>query len=78
MTNRERYKFIMKDSKELMRTKETNKDKVKITILQIVKFIRNTNNKYYQYRLQRRFLDLYFMLEEPSRINIVKQIEKER
>lgn len=78
MTNRERYKFIMKDSKELMKTKETNEDKVKITILQIVKFIRNTNNKYYQYRLQRRFLDLYFMLEEPSRIKIVKQIEMGR
>lgn len=78
MTNRERYKFIMKDSKELMRIKETNEDKVKVTMLQIVKFTRNTNNKYYLYRLQRRFLDLYFMLEEPSRIKIVKQIEKER
>lgn len=78
MTNRERYKFIMKDSKELMRTKEINEDNVKVTILQIVKFTRNTNNKYYQYRLQRRFLDLYFMLEEPSRIKIIKQIEMER
>lgn len=75
MTERERYKFIMKDSKKILRTKEDKIPYIRATLSQMVTFILRTKNPYYKFRLQNRFLSVYLYLEEMNEVEANKMLK---
>ena len=74
MTERERYKAIMKDSKNILRTKEDKIPYIRATLSQMVAFILRTKNPYYKFRLQNRFLSVYLHLEELNEVEANKTL----
>lgn len=64
MTDYERFRFIMKDSKYILKNKKQKVPKIRATLSQLVTFLQRTKNPYYKYRLQNRFIDLYYYMED--------------
>lgn len=64
MTDYERFRFIMKDSKYILKNKKQKIPKIRATLSQLVTFLQRTKNPYYKYRLQNRFIDLYYYMED--------------
>lgn len=75
MTERERYKFIMNDSKKILRIKEDKIPYIRATLSQMVTFLLRTKNPYYKFRLQNRFLSVYLYLEEMDSIEANKTLK---
>ena len=64
MTDHERFRFIMKESKYILKNKKQKVLKIRATLSQLVTFLQRTKNPYYKYRLQNRFIDLYYYMED--------------
>lgn len=64
MTDYERFRFIMKDSKYILKNKKQKVPKIRATLSQLVTLLQRTKNPYYRYRLQSRFIDLYYYMED--------------
>jgi len=64
MSDYERFRFIMKDSKYILKNKKQKVPKIRATLSQLVTFLQRTKNPYYKYRLQNRFIDLYYYMED--------------
>lgn len=62
MSDYERFRFIMKDSKYILKNKKQKVPKIRATLSQLVTFLQRTKNPYYKYRLQNRFIDLYYYM----------------
>lgn len=75
MSDYERFRFIMKDSKKILRTKEDKIPYIRATLSQMVTFILRTRNPYYKFRLQNRFLSVYLYLEELSELEANKMLK---